>query len=343
MIAVAEKYSAVVGTAAACKMLAVSRATLYRRRKPVPKICTRRRAHRALSDAERATVLATLNSPQNVDKSPWSVYAQLLSDGVHLCSARTMYRILAASKQVRERRAQARHPKYAAPQLIATAPNQVWSWDISKLPTTAKWEYLYLYVMLDIFSRYVVGWMLEERENSDLAQALIAASCAKQGIEAGQLSVHSDRGPQMVAKSVASLLSDLGVTKTHSRPHVSNDNPFIEAHFKTAKYRPDMPERFGGVYDGRVHLRQFFKWYNNDHTHSGIAYLTPAAVHYGQAPSIIAARQRTLDAAYAQNPQRFVNGAPLAAVLPEAVWINPPKPESTVVEKEGILSDRTVI
>jgi putative transposase len=327
VIAIAEKYSDAVGTSAACNALAVSRATLYRHRKPIPKRQRVRRVHRALSDAERATVLATLNAPENVNKSPWAVYAELLSTGLHLCSARTMYRILEASKQVRERRAQARHPKYAAPQLLATQPNQVWSWDVSKIPTTTKWQYLYLHVMLDIFSRYVVGWMVEERENSELAQALIAASCAKQGIDAGQLSIHSDRGPQMVSKSVASLLSDLGVVKSHSRPYVSNDNPFIEAHFKTAKYRPEMPDRFGGVHDGRAHFREFFRWYNNEHLHSGIAYLTPASVHYGQAPRIIAARQEALDAAYAQNPQRFVHGAPVATALPTAVWINPPQKE----------------
>lgn len=333
MIAIVEEYAPTLGTSAACTALAVSRATLYRQRRPVARVARKRRVPRALSDAERTFVLTTLNSPDNVDKSPWSVYATLLSQGVHLCSARTMYRILAASQQVRERRAQAHHPKYTAPQLLATGPNQVWSWDICKIPTTTKWQYLYLYVMLDIFSRYVVGWMLEERENSDLAQALIAASCAKQGIEAGQLAIHADRGPQMIAKSVASLMADLGVVRTHSRPHVSNDNPFIEAHFKTAKYRPDMPQRLGGIYDGRAHFRQFFKWYNNDHTHSGIAYLTPATVHYGQAQAIIAERQRALDAAYTRYPQRFVKGPPRAARLPEAVWINPPKNTAEMEEK----------
>jgi putative transposase len=325
MIAAAEKHSAVVGTLAACSALAVSRATLYRRRKPVPVVYQRRHVPRALSTEERMAVLAMLNTVGNVDKSPWSIYASLLTQGMHMCSPRTMYRILAANKQVRERRAQARHPKYTAPELLATGPNQLWSWDITKLITVNKWEYLFLYVMLDVFSRYVVGWLLAERENNELAQALIASSCAKQGIQPGQLTIHSDRGKPMTAKNVANLMCDLGVDKTHSRPHVSNDNPFIESHFKTVKYRPDFPDKFGGVHDGRAHLPPFFEWYNNEHQHSGIAYLTPASVHYGRAQSILVERQRALDVAYATRPERFVAGAPKVAPLPTAVWINPPK------------------
>lgn len=324
MIAAAEQFGATVGTAAACTALVVSRATVYRHRGPVAER-KERHSHRALSTADRAAVLAALNTSENVDKSPWTVYADLLTQGIHLCSPRTMYRILAASKQVRERRNQARHPKYAAPQLLATAPNQLWSWDITKVHTAVKWQYVYLYVMLDVFSRYVVGWLAAEREHNNLSQSLIAASCAKQGIEPGQLTIHADRGSVMTAKPVADLLVDLGVTKTHSRPHVSNDNPFIEAHFKTAKYRPDFPKAFGSVQDARAHFRTFFAWYNNEHLHSGIAYMTPASVHYGRAEGIIEQRQRALDAAFARHPERFVHGAPTATALPPAVWINPPK------------------
>lgn len=325
MIAAAEELSREVGTAQACMSLGVARATLYRRRRPKVRSSRPRQSPRAIDEGTRARVLATLNSPDFVDKSPWTAYAGLLDQGVHLCSVRTMYRILAQAKLVRERRAQLKHPRYVAPQLLATGPNQLWSWDITKLLGPAKWQYLYLYVMLDVFSRYVVGWLLAEREHNELAQALIAASCAKQGIEAGQLTIHADRGSPMMAKSVAELLVDLGVDKTHSRPHVSNDNPFIEAHFKTAKYRPGFPERFGGLEDGRAYFRPFFAWYNNEHLHSGIGYMTPADVHYGRASRVLQRRQEVLSAAYAQHPERFVRGAPRPPQLPEAVWINPPK------------------
>jgi putative transposase len=236
-----------------------------------------------------------------------------------------MYRILEENQEVRERRDQLRHPHYAAPELLATAPNQVWSWDITKLLGPAKWTYFYLYVILDIFSRYVVGWMVAHHESAALAKKLIEQSCARQGILAGQLSLHADRGPSMKSKPVALLLSDLGVTKTHSRPYVSNDNPFSEAQFKTMKYRPDFPERFGSIQDSRSFGHVFFPWYNNEHRHSGLAMLTPHEVHYGLAEKRVEARARVLAAAFAAHPERFVAGVPRPPALPTEVWINKPK------------------
>jgi putative transposase len=236
-----------------------------------------------------------------------------------------MYRILAAQHEVRERRDQLRHPPYAAPELLATAPNQIWSWDITKLLGPAKWTYFYLYVILDLFSRYVVGWMVAHHERAALAKKLIAQCYQRQGIPPGALTLHADRGPSMTSKPVALLLSDLGVTKTHSRPYVSNDNPFSEAQFKTMKYRPDFPERFGSIQHARGHGHVFFPWYNTAHRHSGLGLLTPHEVHYGLAPQRVAARARVLAAAYAAHPERFVAGHPLPPALPTAVWINKPK------------------
>ena len=237
-----------------------------------------------------------------------------------------MYRLLAAEHEVHERRNQARHPHYTRPELLATGPNQVWSWDITKLLGPAKWTYFYLYVILDIFSRYVVGWMMAHHESTALAKKLIEQSCARQGILPGQLTLHADRGPSMKSKPVALLLSDLGVTKTHSRPYVSNDNPFSEAQFKTLKYRPEFPERFGSIQDARGFGHVFFPWYNTEHRHSGIGLLTPEDVHYGRAAHRVAARAAVLALAYAAHPERFVRGMPHPAPAPTAVWINPPKP-----------------
>jgi putative transposase len=255
-----------------------------------------------------------------------------------------MYRVLAEHREVRERRNQLRHPHYAVPRLLASAPNQVWSWDITKLLGPTTWTYYYLYVMLDIFSRYVVGWLIAEREAASLAQVLIAESCAKQEIAPHQLIIHADRGAAMTAKAVAQLLADLGITKTHSRPRVSNDNAYSEAQFKTMKYRPDFPGRFGSPYDARGWARSFFKWYNHEHYHTALGLLTPASVHYGRAPGIIAQRQVVLQAAYKQHPERFVKGPPKPPQLPQAVWINPPTrldepgvgPEATVVAAEKV-------
>ncbi len=315
-----------IGVAAACDALALPRATFYRRMfpsekkaRPVPK--------RALSKEERRDVLSLLHAPQYVDKAPAQIVATLLDKGEYHCSTRTMYRILESEKEVKERRNQLRHPHYAKPELLATAPNQVWSWDITKLKGPVKWTYFYLYVILDIFSRYVVGWMLAHRESAALAKNLIGQTCAKQSIEPEQLTLHADRGTSMKSKPVALLLSDLGVTKTHSRPHVSNDNPFSESQFKTMKYRPEFPRRFGSIEDGRNFSRTFFDWYNNEHRHSGIAMITPADVHYGRAGMVIEQRAQTLLTAFERHPERFVNKTPQPLKLPEAAWINPPKKE----------------
>ncbi|GBE47007.1 integrase core domain protein [bacterium BMS3Bbin12] len=252
----------------------------------------------------------------------------MLEEGRYLCSVRTMYRLLKEAGEARERRNQLRHPLYTKPELLATGPNQLWSWDITKLKGPAKWTYFYLYVLLDVFSRYVVGWMVATRESATLAEKLIRETCTKQGIARGQLTVHADRGSSMTSKAVALLLADLGVTKTHSRPHVSNDNPFSEAQFKTLKYRPGFPRCFGSLEDARTHCQAFFRWYNHEHRHSGIAYLAPKDVHYGRADEILEARARTLDAAYEANPARFKGKRPVPNRPPEAVWINPPSDAS---------------
>lgn len=307
------------------------RATYYRRlRGPVhgPKP-PRPGPPRALSDEERQEVLDVLHSERFVDKAPATVVATLLDEGVYLASTRTVYRILAGAGELRERRRQARRPVYQKPELLATGPNQVWSWDITKLRGPAKWTYFYLYVVIDIFSRSVVGWMVASRETADLAQRLIEESCQKQEIEPGQLVIHSDRGSPMIAKGTAQLMADLGVTKSHSRPYVSDDNPFSEAHFKTLKYRPDFPGSFGSIEDAKAFCRNFFDWYNGEHRHSGIAYFTPNDVHYGRAAALLANRQDTLTQAFERHPERFVRKVPTATPLPEAAWINPPARSAT--------------
>jgi putative transposase len=278
-----------------------------------------------LSDVERKEVAEILYSERFVDKAPYEVFATLLDEGRYLCSIRTMYRILAEDQAVHERRDQLRHPSYRKPELLATAPNQVWSWDITKLLGPQKWTYYYLYVILDIYSRYVVGWMLAHREASDLASRLIRETMQKQDVGEDELTIHSDRGPSMTSHTVAQLLASLGVTKSHSRPHVSNDNPFSESQFKTLKYRPEFPDRFQSYDDALTFCRPFFLWYNDEHYHSGISLLTPAALHYGQADHVLAARHDVLKAAYEKHPERFVRGCPEAQSLPEAVWINPPE------------------
>jgi putative transposase len=275
MQAVPEAAGELGGTKPACEALGVSRATYYRGRLPKAEPRRRRPPPRALDEAERRQVLETLNSERFVDQAPAEVHAALLDEGRYHCSVRTMYRILAASAQVRERRDQLRHPAYTKPELCATGPNQVWSWDITKLLGPTKWTYFYLYVILDIFSRYVVGWLLAHRESAALAKRLIAETCSKEGIEPGQLGLHADRGTSMTSKTVAQLLADLAITKTHSRPHVSNDNPFSESAFKTMKYRPDFPEHFGSAEHGRAFCRPFFDWYNTRHHHSGLGFPMP--------------------------------------------------------------------
>lgn len=302
-----------------------SHATWYRRQQPRrPRRERRGVPPLALLAPERETILQTLNSERYADCTPYTAWARLLDEGVYLASVRTFYRVLAASGMVNERRAQLIHPAHAKPELIARAPHQVWSWDITKLRGPGKWTHYSLYVILDIYSRCVVGWMVSYRESAKLAEHLIAESCRKQGIEMGQLTIHADRGSSMTSKPVALLLSDLGVIKTHSRPHVSNDNPFSESQFRTMKYRPEFPERFGSLEDARQFCRWFFQWYNNEHRHSGLGLLTPAAVHHGQADRLLRERRKVLEGFYGLHPERFVKGHPVVAKLPEAVWINPP-------------------
>ncbi len=336
---VVAEVSPVLGIARTCQVLAVPRSSYYRAQQPTktasPRADTvRAPSPRALSPAEKVQVRDVLNSERFQDQAPREVYATLLDEDRYLCSWRTMYRILEEHQEVRERRNQLRHPAYRKPELLATQPNQLWSWDITKLRGPSTWTYYYLYVILDVYSRCVVGWLIAERESETLAQELIRETCAKQGILPGQLTVHADNGSAMISKSVAQLLLDLGVTKTHSRPHVSDDNPYSEAQFKTLKYRPDYPERFGCLADARAWAQVFFTWYNHEHHHSGLGLLTPAVVHAGQAPAVLQKRQETLQAAYAAHPERFVKGAPGPEALPVAVWINPPRltdPESVVL------------
>lgn len=323
------QLSTSVGCAAACRALDLPRASFYRARAPradsdVPS--PRPKPARALSDTERQTVLAHLHSERFVDQAPHQVHARLLDEGIYLCSPRTMYRLLEEHGEVRERRDQRQHPAYQKPELLATQPNQVWSWDITKLRGPVKWTYFYLYVILDLFSRYVVGWMLAPGESAELAKKLIQESIAKQGVPPGQLHIHADNGPSMSSKALALKLADLGVTKSHSRPYVSDDNPFSESQFKTMKYRPEFPERFGSLEDARTFGQSFFHWYNFEHHHSGIAMLTPHMVHHGLASEVLDNRQRVLTAAFQQHPERFVRKLPQPAPLPDAVWINPPKP-----------------
>lgn len=336
------ELSAAVGVAAACRSLDIPRATFYRRRTGSSRPSGRSTPNRALCAVQRQEVLDTLHTGRFVDQAPSEVYATLLDEGRYLCSIRTMYRILAAAAEVRERRNQLRHPRYKAPELLATAPNQVWSWDITKLLGPVKWSYFYLYVVLDIFSRYVVGWMIAHREQAALAKQLILEASEKQSIQPGQLTIHADRGSAMTSKPVALLLADLGVTKTHSRPHVSDDNPFSEAQFKTLKYRPEFPERFGSIEDARAFCREFFPWYNTEHHHSGIGLLTPEVVHYGRAELVTMHRQVVLASAYQAHPERFVRGVPQPPQVPQAVWINKPK-DSRSDSEDSRISERAPI
>ncbi len=325
MIEAAEELAPVVGVTTACASLDVPRSSLYRARQATQPVKARPKPWRALSDVERETVRDTLNSERFQDAPPRQVYATLLDEGTYLCSWPTMYRILRAYEEVNERRNQLQHPVYTKPELLASAPNQVWSWDITKLKGPVTWTYYYLYVILDIFSRYVVGWLVAEREAAYLAKELIDQTCTKQGIDRGQLTLHADRGSSMRSKPVAQLLADLGVTKTHSRPYTADDNPYSEAHFKTLKYRPDFPDRFGSPQDARAWARPFFHWYNHQHYHTGLGLMTPAMVHYGQAEAVRDQRNQVLLAAYAAHPERFVKGPPLAPTLPTEVWINKPQ------------------
>ncbi len=324
-----------VGVKSACAVVGRPRATHYRKHRqspaPVKPAKARKRQPRALSTDEQSAVLEVLHSERFVDLAPAEIHAILLDEGVYLCSVSTMYRLLRARGEVRERRAQATHPARVKPELIAETPNQVWSWDITKLHGPAKWTYYYLYCVIDIYSRYVVGWMVAGRESAELAEKLFTDTIAKQGVDRGRLTIHADNGSSMASKPVAFLLADLGVTKSHSRPHVSNDNPYSEAHFKTLKYRPEFPARFGSLEDARAFLVGFFGWYNHTHRHSGIGMHTPVDVHYGRAHTVHQQRATVLTQAYSAHPERFVRHHPVPLPLPTAAWINrpPDDPNST--------------
>jgi len=334
-----KRLAAIANWTQACLALGVARASAFRfwkrQHNPVqPKEPVK--PERSLSQAEKEQVLMVLHSDRFVDIAPQEVYATLLDEGVYLCSIRTMYRLLEDNKEVRERRNQAAHLDYAKPELLATRPNELWSWDITKLKGSVKWSYFQLYVIIDVFSRYVVGWMVADRESAALAKRLIAETISKQVVDPTRLTLHADRGSSMKSKCVALMLSDLGVTKTHSRPHVSNDNPFSESQFKTMKYRPEFPARFGSIEDARAFCVEFFDWYNAEHHHSGIALLTPETVHYGLAESVNLKRNVTLQQAYQLHPERFVRKQPEPPRLPTAVWINPP---ATVGNTQELLTN----
>jgi len=336
MIAAAEELAPTVGPTAACEVPGVARATLYRHRKPRAKHVGEKQAKRpsprALSPAERQAVLDVAHSERFADLAPAPIVATLLDEGRYLCSIRTMYRILHEHGEVTERRDQLRHPAYAKPELLATGPNQCWSWDTTKLRGPVTWTYFSLLVMLDIFSRLVVGWMVSPKEDAEVAKAFVAETIAKQGHPEG-LVIHADRGTAQTAKPLALLLADLGVGRSHSRPHTSDDNPYSEAAFKTLKYRPGFPDRFGSIEDARSFCRAFFTWYNESHRHSGVALMTPAAVHYGHAGAIQAVRARTLLDAYEAHPERFVKGTPRPWSLPTAVWINKPTDQTATARR----------
>jgi putative transposase len=326
----------IVGVRRACTTAGEAQARWYRRHRQSPPLPHPERVParqpRALSEVERKELQAVLNSEEHVDEAPATVYAKLLDEGIYLASVPTMYRVLRAHDEVHERRRQATHPAAKKPELLATKPNRVYSWDITKLLGPQKWTYYYLYVILDIFSRYVPGWMLAHAENATLAETLLADTVAKQNIERGQLTIHADRGSPMVAKPVAFLLADLGVTKSHSRPHTSNDNPYSESQFRTLKYRPEFPERFGCFEDAHAFCSRFFGWYNHEHRHSGIGFHTPADVHYGRAAAIHDRRAGVLNAAYAEHPERFVRKPPQPPALPTAVWINEPNEDTDTTQ-----------
>jgi len=327
MIPVVTSLSEHVGKKAACSAVGIPRATYYRRcqKKPITK--PRPAPPLALSAEEKETVLQVVHEERFWDASPYHIYATLLDEGKYYCSIRTIYRILASVQEIKERRKQVNRPHYKKPELLATGPNQVWSWDITKLKGPVKWTYFYLYVIMDIFSRYVVGWLIAPAERKALAKELIAQTCEKQQISRNQLVLHADRGSSMNSKVVAQLLADLGVTKSHSRPYVSNDNPYSESGFKTLKYSPHFPACFGSIQDARGFCRQFFSWYNDEHKHSGIGLLTPKQVHYGLADDILAQRAQVLREAFDKNAARFKGRCPQPPVLPKAAWINRPDNE----------------
>lgn len=333
------ELSSLIGIRRACEVFGLSRSGLYARMKPKDEKTgsqgMKKKSHRTLSEQERSNTLAVLNSVRFMDQSPRQVEAIMLDEGQYICSASTMYRILRSEDQVKERRNQARHPKYKQPELIAIGPNQVWSWDITKLKGPDKLKYYCLYVVLDIYSRYVVAWQVAERESAQLASDMFLSASLREGIQSNQLCIHADRGSAMTSKSVSQLLSDLQIERSHSRPHVSNDNPYSESCFKTAKTCPAFPERFGSIEDARQFCAEFFDFYNHSHRHSGIVMLTPATVHHGGGQIQLERRYEERLRRYELHPERYVNGPPRLEILPKAVWINKPKPQTL----EELLSD----
>ena len=319
MIAVAEQLAEQVGVSRACDVLDVPRSTLYRSRQPRPEPKPRPTPSHALTESERAEIREVLNSERFMDQSPRQVYAILLDEERYLASGQHHVSRAACPQRGPRAAGGAAHPIYTKPELLATAPNQVWSWDITVVRGPRKWVHFALYTVLDIFSRYVVGWMIAETQTSELARLLVSKSAHKQGILPGQLTLTPMKGKPLVG-----LLDELGIVRSHSRPHTSDDNPFSEAQFKTMKYRPDYPDRFPDIDVARQWARTFFGWYNDEHYHSGLNLLTPASVHYGEAQGVRERRQDTMAAAYAANPRRFAAGLPQVKGAPEAVWINPP-------------------
>lgn len=327
MSIIVEELGHQVGVNRACEVLNISRNQVYRARQLKAKVRPRPTPTHALSEAERVKVREVLNSECFMDKAPRQVYATLLDEDTYLCHWRTMYRILTDHAEIRERRNVRQHPVYKKPELLATSPNQVWSWDITALRGPAKWENYPLYTVLDIYSRYVVGWMIAEVESSELAKQLIAEITRKQGIQPDQLILHADNGAPMRGKPLSQLLVDLSITRSHNRPYTSDDNPFSEAQFKTMKYRPDYPNRFDSLPEARQWARRFFDWYNHQHYHSGLNLLTPASVHFKEDQAIKQQRQIVMNAAYQVHPTRFAKGKPVIKGAPQAVYINPPAQE----------------
>lgn len=324
----AQEMAPAFGILPSCEALGVSRATFYRRRQPETPKKPRPKPRRALSAEERQAVLDVCHSEEFVDRAPRTITATLLDRGIYLCSSRTMYRILDSAGEVKERRNQARHPAYVKPELCATAPNQVWTWDITDLKGPVRGSRYKLYVIQDLFSRLVVGWTVQIREDERIACELHREAIRKQYIRPGQLTLHSDRGAAMTSRTVHRLLLDLQVERSLSRPHVSNDNAYSEAQFRTLKYHPDFPERFGSIEHARAFCYDYFHWYNHEHRHSGIGYMTPANVHQGLAEAVYTARQEILDRAFQARPERFSKGQPKPPAMPGPAWINPPKKES---------------
>ena len=330
------EYKGKIPTVKMCEALNYPKASLYRALTPQSRATqhSTRKSHRRLAEKEEKNIYQLLNSSKYCDMAPAQVYTDLLDKGKYYCSIRTMYRILEKYGQTTQRR-QAQARDYACPELLATGPNELWSWDITKLKGPQKWQYYHLYKIMDVFSRYVVGWMVAEQEKDSLAEKLIEETVFRQAIAPGTLTLHADRGPSMKSNTVALLLVNLGVTKTHSRPHVSNDNPYSESAFKTLKYRPEFPERFGCIEHATAHCRSFFKWYNTKHHHSGLELFTPEQVHYGTWRKVYEKRMVVLQNAAMKNPERFVKGLPKPKMVPAAVWINKPEVrENTEISTE---------